>query len=638
MVLEQYLWIVVIHGIIAWLDAWGIGANDVANAFGTSVGSKTLKLWQAVCVAAVFEFLGAMLLGGAVVKTISGGIAKSSSFADTPGVFMYGMMCAEAGAMVWIIVATYFELPVSTTHSIVGGIMGFALVYGGADAIIWSASIPDFPYVTGVVPIVISWITSPLFAAILAGMLYFFVRTGIMRRTNSTKLAYWFLPVIVLITIYINVFFVCVKGAKSVNGGKGVTAPDGAWISAIAGGGAALLSFGLWPVITRRIKKYDSESQNEKDMEADYTTEGTDRVMRAISRVGTIKETDGKTLSFFKKMYNGATAGLTTDIHKDVAHDEKIQEIHANTEKFDPKTEIVFEYLQVMSACAMSFSHGANDVANAIGTFSATYYTYVNGKVPSSSSDTYWWILLLGGSGIVVGLATYGQNIMRALGVKVVHITPSRGFCMETATSLTVAIASVSGLPVSTTHTITGATMGPALIDGGRNMNWKKYFTFFVGWVFTLVAAGLMSAAFFAQGVYSPNLPQAQAVNAAVKGMNTMTMNYVKDLNSSAGCNFNITKDTWYINTTTEYAWYSLDNVTNWPSDVDPSIVLPQANYDVCMYLNTTILPRVNKTNQAKDRDVAKTFKLLNETYMYYSNFTVINPDGEIEFGYDILP
>jgi hypothetical protein len=134
---KQYTWMIVIHGIVAWLDAYGIGANDVANAFGTSVGSKTLTLWSAVVIAAIFEFLGAMLLGGNVTKTIAGGIAKTTTFAKFPAVFMFGMLCAETGAMIWILLATYLELPVSTTHSIIGGILGFALVFGGGDAVTW---------------------------------------------------------------------------------------------------------------------------------------------------------------------------------------------------------------------------------------------------------------------------------------------------------------------------------------------------------------------------------------------------------------------------------------------------------------------------------------------------------------------
>lgn len=116
--LQPYLWIVVLHGIVAWLDAYGIGANDVANAFGTSVGSRTLKIWSAVCIAAVFEFTGAVTLGGAVTKTVAGSIANTKTFEGSPSIFMYGMFCAETGAMIWILVATYLELPVSTTHSI----------------------------------------------------------------------------------------------------------------------------------------------------------------------------------------------------------------------------------------------------------------------------------------------------------------------------------------------------------------------------------------------------------------------------------------------------------------------------------------------------------------------------------------
>jgi solute carrier family 20 (sodium-dependent phosphate transporter) len=188
------------------------------------------------------------------------------------------------------------------------------------------------------------------------------------------------------------------------------------------------------------------------------------------------------------------------------ASDTTTQAIHANAEVFNPNAENFYKYAQIFSACADAFAHGANDVANSIGPFAAMYYVYRNNGKIGSNSDAPKWILVIGGLGIVVGLATYGYNIMKVLGQKTIKITPSRGFCIEMSTAMIVAVGSALGIPLSTTQCQVGGTWGVGLVEGSGGINWRLSIKIFAGWVATLFLTAGLAGALFAQGVYSPTL------------------------------------------------------------------------------------------------------------------------------------
>ena len=452
----MYTWILVVGALNSFLDACGIGSNDLANSFGTIYGSKVLSVRNIILLAAVCEFAGAMLLGSSVTNTLAGSISNVSYFKSQPYVLMYGMLTALAGSTTWLFTATYLGLPVSTTHSIVGGIMGFSLVYRGVDGVVWSKSITEFPFVQGFVPILISWFTSPLLCALLSAFIYQCLRYFILRSKNNARRAIYLLPPLVFITVFIESLFVLSKGAKSRLDWSFDTV---AWVSICIGVGASILSTTAIPYMKKKLELYR------------LSLESVD------TNLNTIELAD----------LSGSTQIVPV-------------------EHYDRNVEFVFRYLQIFTAICTSFAHGANDVSNAVGPLAAIYYIHQNNAV-SSKIEVEEWVLALGGAGIVVGLATYGVNIMKVLGEKITYISPSRGFTAELSTALVVSLASRYGLPISTTQCITGAIVGISVCDRAwYSLEWKLLFKIFGSWVFTILITMAISATVFAQGVYSPNV------------------------------------------------------------------------------------------------------------------------------------
>lgn len=437
----MYLWIVIVGAINSFIDACGIGSNDLANSFGTTYGSRILNLKQIVVLASVCELSGALLLGSSVTSTLAGSVSYIHSFKNYPYVLMYGMLCALAGSTIWIYIATYLELPVSTTHSIVGGILGFSFVFKGDKGVNWYSSVDEFPYINGVVPIVISWFTSPILTGLCSVLLYGFMRRFIFRSIHGVNRSIYTMPFVVLCTFFIEAFFIITKAAKS---RLSWSVEQSVWVSVCIGVGASIISLGLIPFLKRRISNYTKEETTEEGMSMD------------------------------------------------------------TIELFNPKVEFVFKYLQIFTSICASFAHGANDVSNSVGPFAAIWHIYQTDNV-SSKINVPIWILVIGGSGIVVGLATYGIKIIKVLGEKITIITPSRGFVAELSTALVISFASRYGMPISSTQCITGAIIGISLMDYDlKNLKWKMISKIYLAWIFTLIITSLISAAIFAQGIYSP--------------------------------------------------------------------------------------------------------------------------------------
>jgi len=476
-IIIMYLWIVIVGGFFAFFASMGIGANDAANAFATSVGSKALTIKQAVVLAAIFETAGAILMGNHVTNTIRKGIADYQCFEDNPGILMYGCMWVIFAVGVWLFLASYLEMPVSTTHSCVGGMIGMAIVLGGPNCVIWYRPMDTFPYIGGVSGIVMSWFVSPVFSGLIASIIFFITRATVLRHAFETKRINWVYPALIGSTITINTFFIIYKGAKGL--GLDKTPMGIAFAVAFGAGGiSAIITIPLVPRIKKFvIDKFDQRPEIE------------------IVDIGEEIQTNREVLN------------IRNDDELD-----RIVELHANAEKFEEKTEEVFKYLQVFTAICDAFSHGANDVANAIGPFAAIYTIYIsNGdmsKETSMGNDAYW-ILGMGGIGIATGLLVYGHKITYAIGEKLCKITPSRGVAIELSSALVIIVGSRLKIPLSTTHCQVGATVGVGLLENPKTcsgINCKVFARTAIGWILTCIIVGLTAALLTAQGAYSPNV------------------------------------------------------------------------------------------------------------------------------------
>ncbi|MCW8109536.1 inorganic phosphate transporter [Alteromonas ponticola] len=403
--------LILIAAGVGFLMAWGIGANDVANAMGTSVGSKALTIKQAILIAMVFEFAGAYLAGGEVTSTIRKGIIDSGYFVDTPELLVFGMISALLAAGIWLAFASYLGWPVSTTHSIVGAIVGFAAVGVSMDAVSWGK-------VGGIVG---SWIITPAISGFIAYLIFQSAQKLIFDTDRPFENAKKYVPFYMALAGFVMALVTIKKGLKHV----GLDLPaDQGYMIAIA---IAILIGIVGYFAIRRIKF---------EVTADKGTQ------------------------------------------------------FANVEK-------VFAILMVVTACCMAFAHGSNDVANAIGPLAAVVSIVSSGGEIAAKASLVWWILPLGGLGIVAGLALFGHRVIRTIGKGITHLTPSRGFAAELAAACTVVIASGTGLPISTTQTLVGAVLGVGMARGIAALNLGVVRNIVVSWVITLPAGACLSIIFF---------------------------------------------------------------------------------------------------------------------------------------------
>ncbi|KIW89893.1 uncharacterized protein Z519_09322 [Cladophialophora bantiana CBS 173.52] len=554
MILHAYDYIFALGVMFAFFDAWNIGANDVANSFATSVSSRSLTMRQAVAIATVMELAGAIGAGARVAETIRTKIIDPNLFKQDPAVLMLGMVCALVGSSTYVFMATKLGLPVSTTHSIMGGVIGMGFATVGASEINWGWN--------GVATVFTAWGTAPGIAAAFGATVFLITKYGVMLRKNPVRNAFFSIPAYFVVTGSLIAMLIIWKGASS----RLNSLSDGEIIGCIIGTGFGVgllviiffLPY-LWvkvvrddwqinwryiplgPLLLRRSRDIPPKPENitsiqnyyrghltrqeldcrnhQQDVEANTNQghenpnehKGSPRPLESPSHTIVGPRPDGKWYTH-SVLWWALKKAFWHGIDQDVIDAQKkrnilsgdVEEMHARAAHYDNKAEYMYSFLQVMTASAASFTHGANDVSNAVGPFATIYYIWRNGNI-DKSSPVPTWILAFGGLSIVLGLYMYGYNIMRNLGNRITLHSPSRGFSMELGAAITVIIATRLKIPISTTQCISGATVAVGLCNGNwRSVNWRMVAWIYAGWIFTLPITALVSGCLMAIIINAP--------------------------------------------------------------------------------------------------------------------------------------
>ncbi|XP_052235731.1 sodium-dependent phosphate transporter 1-A-like isoform X2 [Dreissena polymorpha] len=462
---ESWLWIVVVGFIIAFVLAFGVGANDVANSFGTSVGAKVITVRQACILGSIFEMLGAILVGSKVSDTIRKGIISPDIYTNgTEDVFLAGNLAALTGSCIWMLVATFFKLPVSSTHSVVGATIGFSLVVNGVRGIGWGK--------LGL--IAASWFVSPVLSGIVSSALFKLIDIVVLKKEKPLEPGLRLLPLFYALTIAVNSFSVFYKGSEML------------YFDKIPLYGTMILTFGsaiitaifvvviVVPIQRRRIlKTIDKELIFEEEALAGNIDKDSFLVNGDGKKVDEEKKDDSSDKDFIDAQASRRSAR------------EKIQD--------KPEVARLFTFLQVLTAIFGSFAHGGNDVSNAIGPLIALWITATTGSA-AQKAPVPIWVLCYGGVGISVGIWVWGRRVMKTIGENLSKITPSSGFCIEVGSALTVLVASNLGVPISTTHCKVGSVVFVGRVRSNNSVDWKLFKNIVLAWIVTVPASVLLSA------------------------------------------------------------------------------------------------------------------------------------------------
>ncbi|XP_054724732.1 sodium-dependent phosphate transporter 1-B-like [Uloborus diversus] len=487
---SEVLWILILGFVVGFFLAFGVGANDVANSFGTSVGSKVLTLRQACILATIFEILGSVLMGYKVSDTVRKGIFEVETYSEFEKQLMMGYLSALIGSAIWNIAATFFRWPVSGTHSIIGAVIGFTLVARPFTDIKWKM----------LGQIVASWFLSPVLSGLISSAIFYVIKKCILSKDNAMNRGYLSLPFFWGFTIFVNLFSVVHGGPKYL--GFDLIPWWGVLILSVSIG----LIFGLcvWYFLVPHIQH---SIANMGDSESSENNIGKVEIPSKFSYPEAENpgfEENGHDIAMEDVKSNHTSEPsviieslppIEEDLSKKMPHDLfwKKRKSSDLPPQDTPETAKLFSSLQVLTAIFASFAHGANDVSNAIGPVIALYMIYRDGNVLQRTESPFW-ILLYGGVGISIGLWAWGQKVIKTIGEDLTAITPSSGFCIEIGAATTVLVASKIGLPISTTHCKVGSVVFVGWVRSRAAVDWKLFRSIVLAWVLTLPVSAALSA------------------------------------------------------------------------------------------------------------------------------------------------
>ncbi|CAD5232877.1 unnamed protein product [Bursaphelenchus xylophilus] len=452
---HQVLWILIVGAILAFALGFALGANDVSNAFGTSVGSKVLTIRQAYMLATVVESAGAILIGYNVVDTMRKGVVDVRIYEGEERLFFLGQLGILGGCSTWLMLATALDLPVSSSHSIVGSTIGFSLALKGITGIGWGI----------VCRIMATWIVSPVFSAAVSGFFYILLDITVLRRKNPVANGLLLLPFFYFFCIAFNTFNVVYQGSRIL----GLASVDVLWalvISGVAGLLAALFcQFILRPVLLRFIAQADRRPRTNKATVVPINTDP--------------KSTTHPTLP-------PPAARIVQEQHFSLHPKQFVHWLFPVKHREEDEHALrLFSTIQVFTACFAGFAHGANDVANAIAPLAAMLAVYEDASVKQEAPASIW-VFVFGIAAIVAGLWVLGHRIIKVVGTKMSHVHPASGFTIEFGAAVTSILASKMGLPISTTHSLVGSVVAVGTIKAGRGVNWAVFRSIVLSWLLTL--------------------------------------------------------------------------------------------------------------------------------------------------------